>query len=146
MVTLQASNEFGLVSKNRAEFTISATGDTTEGKITTAGVAKENVLELVTQSWKDIFIEARNDDATNTADFRIFATKKFNDSVPATGATFWDVTGTHWEEVHETLALGTTTNLAVQDFVNKGYTYMVVEIESNVAGTDTIVRCIMTQR
>lgn len=146
MVTLQANNEFGLVSRNRAEFTINTAGDFTEGIITTAGIPEENVLELVTQSWKDIFIEARNEDDTNTADFRIYVTKKFNRSVPATGDAFWDVTGVHWEKPFEVLALATNTNIVVQDFINKGYTYMVVTVESNIAGTETIVRAIMTQR
>ncbi len=142
----QRSREFGRILATKAFQTITAAGDLVEGPITTAGTTEENLLEMLTQNWRTIFIEGRNEDATNTASFKFYGTRKWNETIPPTGDTFWDVTEDHWEATisadQDDVATG--TNLTPVVLIDKGYTYVVVTVESAVAATDTICRAILT--
>lgn len=136
--------DFGRVGLTRMYQTITSTGDKLEGSVSVPTAGTTNVLEIVAQNYKNAFIEGRNDDATNTSDWEIFGTRKFNDSVPATGDTFWDVTGAHWESINLQANVTTTTNITVVELVDKGFTYLVVNVTADVAATDTIARAILT--
>lgn len=141
----QRSREFGRILANKMFQTIAAAGDLVEGKITTAGTTEENLLEMLTQNWRTIFIEGRNEDDTNTSTFRFYGTRKYNESVPDTGNAFWDVTGVHWETASaDQAAVATNTNITPVEIVDKGYTYIVVTIQSAVAATETIGRALLT--
>jgi len=140
----QRMKDYGRISNWRMYQTITNTGDLLEGIVSVPTAGTTNILEMVTQNYKSVFIEGRNDDATNTSDWEIFGTRKFNDTVPATGATFWDTTEDHWESLFTSANLTTTTNLAPQEYVDKGYTYMVLNVTADVAATDTIGRAIVT--
>jgi len=146
MVTLQRDVDFGHQKTNawKTSFTINAAGDKTEGAITTVDTTEENVLEIFCQNYKNVFIEGRNNDATNVAEFKTYATRKWQETIPDTGDTFWDVTEDHWELIDTQAAVATTTNTTPQVIVDIGYTYIVVTVESAVAGTDSIVRSIIT--
>jgi len=135
----QRMKDFGRISSWRIYQTISTAGDLLEGNVTVT-TTPTNVLEMVTQNYKNVNIELRNDGSSNTADFVIYHTSKFNDSVPATGNAFWDVTGDHWIAETEIAAVGTDTNAARQEFVEKGWTYVVVTANGNTGSTDVIVR------
>lgn len=121
--------------------TITATGNTTEGPVTLPE-AKTNVLEIVCQSWRQVFIESRNDDPTNTITQTIYGTRKFMESVPAQGDGFWDVTADHWELLDTQSNIATATNGTPKEFVDKGYTYMVVAADgqdgAQASGTVTM--------
>lgn len=141
----QRSQELGRIVPFKAFQTITNAGDTVEGPHTPAGTTEENVLEMLTQNWRHIFIEGRNEDDTNTATFRFYGTRKFNSSVPPTGDAFWTVTGDHWEEAATAqAAVATNTNITPVVLTDKGYTYVVVTIQSAVAATETIARAILT--
>lgn len=109
--------------------TITTSGDTAEGPVTLPEV-KTNVLEIVSQSWRQVFIESRNDDPTNTVTQTIYGTRKFNESVPATGDSFWDVTQSHWELLDTQANIAISTNGTPKEYVDKGYTYFVVAADA----------------
>jgi len=140
----QRFKDYGRVGITRMYQTITTAGDIVEGIVSVPTAGTTNVLEIVAQNFKNVYIEGRNDDATNTSDWEIFATRKFNDSVPATADTFWTTTEDHWESLNTQANLGTETNLVVQEYVDKGYTYLVVNVTADVAATDTIARAILT--
>jgi len=141
----QRMKDYGRISNWRMYQTITTAGDLVEGSVSVPTAGTTNVLEMVTQNYKNIFVEGRNDDATNTSDWVVYATRKFNESVPATGATFWDVTEDHWE-VAETAQsnVAAGANLVPVVLLDKGYTYVVVNVTADVAATDTIARAIVT--
>ncbi len=140
----QRLNDFGRVGLTRMYQTITTTGDKLEGSVSVPDAGVTNVLEIVAQNYKNAFIEGRNDDATNTSDWEIFGTRKFNDSVPAEGDAFWDITGDHWESINTQADVTTNTNITPIELVDKGYTYLVVNVTADVAATDTIARAILT--
>jgi len=141
----QRLKDYGRISNWRMYQTITTTGDLLEGSVSVPTAGTTNVLEMVTQNYKNVFVEGRNDDATNTSDWTVYATRKFNDTVPPTGNAFWDVTGDHWE-IAETAQLDVAAgaNLVPVVLVEKGYTYVVVNVTADVAATDTIARAIVT--
>ncbi len=142
----QRMNDFGRVGLTRMYQTITATGDKAEGDTPATNAAGgTNILEMVGQNWKNVFIEARNEDATNTASFEAFGTRKFNDSVPDSGNAFWDVTEDHWESIEASQDdVATATNITPIEIVDKSYTYIVLNVLAAVAPTDTIARAILT--
>ncbi len=141
----QRMKDYGRISSWRMYQTITTAGDLLEGSVSVPSAGTTNVLEMVTQNYKNVFIEGRNEDATNTSDWIVYATRKFNESVPATGATFWDVTEDHWEEAEtEQSNVTTGTNIVPVVLVDKGYTYVVVNVTGDVAAVDTIARAIVT--
>ena len=141
----QRSQELGRIVPFRIYQTIVTAGDLVEGIHTPAGTTEENLLEMLCQNWRQIFIEGRNEDDTNASTFRFYGTRKFNASVPATGDSFWDVTGVHWETAStDQAAVATNTNITPVELLDKGYTYIVVTIQSAVAATETIARAILT--
>jgi len=142
MVALQRIVDFGLITSLRTTFTINAAADKEEGIITTVDTTEENVLEIPCQNYKSVYIEGRNEDDTNTATFKTYATRKWAEKVAIDGDAFWTVTGAHWELIDTQTAVTTNTNLTTQELVDKGYTYIVVTVTSAVAGTETIVRAI----
>jgi len=140
----QSFKDYGRVGITRMYQTIASTGDTTEGVISIPTAGTTNALEIVAQNFKNAFIEGRNEGPTNTSDWVIYATRQFNDSVPATGATFWDVTEDHWEAVDTQANVVADNNITVVELVDKGYTYLVVNITSDVAVTNNRARAILT--
>jgi len=146
MVTLQRDVDFGHQKTNawKTSFTINAAGDKTEGVITTVDTTEENVLEIFCQNYKNVFIEGRNEDDTNVAEFKTYATRKWQETIPDTGDAFWTVTGVHWELIDTQTGVTTNTNTTPQTLVDIGYTYIVVTVESAVAGTESIVRAVIT--
>jgi len=140
----QRLNDFGRVGLTRMYQTITTTGDKVEGLVSVPDAGVTNVLEIVAQNYKNAFIEGRNEDSTNTSSWEIFGTRKFNDSVPATGDTFWTTTEDHWESIDTQAAVGTGTNITPVELVDKGYTYLVVTVSGDTAATDTIARAILT--
>ena len=141
----QRSQELGRIVPYKIFQTISTAGDLVEGPHTTAGTTQENVLEMLVQNWRHVFIEGQNDDPTNTASFKFWATRKFNASVPATGDTFWDVSEDHWETASaDQDAVATGANITPVILLDKGYTYVVVTAESDTAATLTIARAVLT--
>jgi len=140
----QRLKDFGRVGLTRMYQTITNTGDIVEGVVSVPTAGTTNVLEIVAQNYKHVFIDGRNNDATNTSDWVIYATRKFNESVPATGATFWDVTEAHWITLSTQTDVATTTDITPVDTTDKGYTYYVVNVTADVAATDTIARAILT--
>jgi hypothetical protein len=140
----QRSKDFGRILANRIYQTITTAGDEVEGDISVT-TSETNVLEILAQNWRQVFIEGRNEDATNTSDWGFYGTRKYNESVPPTGNAFWDVTGAHWEEASpDQDAVTTTTNITPITLLDKGYTYIVVTVEGNIAATDTIARAVLT--
>lgn len=121
--------------------TITATGDTAEGPVTLPE-AKTNVLEIVAQSWRQVFIESRNDDPTNTITQTIYGTRKFMESVPAQGDAFWDVTADHWELLDTQSNIAVSTNGTPYLATDKGFTYLVVAADgqdgAQASGTVTL--------
>jgi len=141
----QRSRELGRVVPQKIFQTITTAGDLVEGPVNTGGTTEVNILEMLTQNWRNIFIEGRNADGTNTATFRFYGTRKYNETIPSTGDSFWDVTGVHWETVSaDQAAVGTGTNITPVELVDKGYTYIVVTVQSAIAGTSTILRAVLT--
>lgn len=140
----QRSKDFGRILANRIYQTITTTGDEVEGPIDVPA-AETNVLEILAQNWRHIFIEGRNEDGTATSDWKFYGSRKYNESVPPTGDTFWDVTEDHWEEAsidQDTVATG--TNITPVVLLDKGYVYLVVTVEGSVADTSTIARAVLT--
>jgi len=141
----QRFEDFGRIVPYRMYQTLTATGDTAEGPVTLPE-AKTNILEIVCQSWRQVFIESRNDDPTNLITQTIYATRKFNASVPATGNIFWDVTEDHWELLNTQTDIAVSTNGVPFSLVDKGYTYLVVAADADdgvqAFGTATCVSCV----
>jgi len=137
--------DFGRVGLTRMFQTITTAGDKLEGPIDVPA-AETNVLEIVAQNWKNVFLEGRNEDGSNTSDWKFYGTRKFNDSVPATGDSFWTVTEDHWEPAispdQDTVATG--TNITPVVLTDLGFTYIVVTVEGSGADTSTIARAILT--
>jgi len=135
----QRFKDFGRVALTRMYQSITTAGDLTEGPVTLPE-APTHLLEIVAQNYKSVFIEGRNNDTTNTVTQKIFATRKFNESVPATGNSFWTETADHWELIDTQTDIATTTNAVVKEFVDKGFTYMVVcgDAEDGAFATGTI--------
>jgi hypothetical protein len=117
--------DYGVHTRNAMYQTITTVGDVEEGPITLPE-PETNILEIVAQNHKNIFIEGRNNGADNTVTQKIYGTRKWNASVPATGNAFWTVTGNHWEVVNTQAAINITTNATPVELVDKGYTYLVV--------------------
>ena len=115
----------GRIVPMRAYQSITTAGDLLEGPITLPE-AETNILEIVCQSWRQVFIEGRNEGADNTVTQKVYGTRKFIDSVPPQGDAFWTVTGNHWEVVDTQAAIAVTTNATPVVLVDKGYTYLVV--------------------
>lgn len=140
----QRTKEFGRIVPTKMFQTITDSGDTVEGAIDVPA-SETNVLEILSQNWRNIFIEGRNEDGSNTSDWKFYGTRKYNDSIPASGNSFWDVTGDHWESVSsDQNTVATTTNITPVELVDKGYTYIVVTVEGSGADTSTIARAILT--
>ena len=135
--------ESGRIVPIRIYQTITTAGDTAEGAFD-VGNSEINILEIVVQSWRQIFIEGRNDDGSNTTTQVIYGTRKWNDSVPATGNIFWDITENHWEVLDTQAAIASNTNALPKEFVDKGYTYFVVTQKGSGAGTSIINRAVLT--
>lgn len=142
MVSLQRTVDYGLRTSNRAVFTINTAGDVVEGIITTAGTTEENVLEVACRNYKSVFIEGRNEDDTNVATFKIYATRKWSEAVEEDGSAYLDISGDHWELLDTQAAVTTNTNITPVEFLDKGYVHIVVTVQSSVAATETIVRAI----
>jgi hypothetical protein len=137
--------EFGRVLANKIFQTITTSGDLVEGPHTPSGTTEENLLEMLTQNWRMIHIEGRNEDDTNTSTFRFYGTRKYLETIPPSGDAFWDVTGVHWEQASaDQAAVGTNTNITPVTLSDTGYTYVVVTIQSAVAATETIARAVLT--
>jgi len=141
----QRMKDYGRISSWRMYQTITTAGDLLEGSVSVPTAGTTNVLEMVTQNYKNVFVEGRNEDSTNTSDWIVYGTRKFNDTVPPTGNIFWDITEDHWEEVEATQAnVATGTNIVPVEIVDKAYTYIVVNVTGDVAAVDTIARAIVT--
>ena len=135
--------DFGRVSMNRMYQTITNTGDTAEGAVT-VGTSETNVLEMVAQNFKSFFIEGRNTHGTQTCTFKIYGTRKFIESVPATGDAHWTASGTHWALLNTQSAVAANTNTTPQSFIDAGYTYLLVTAQGSGAGTTLISRAMFT--
>lgn len=138
----QRFQDSGKIIPIRIYQTIATSGDLVEGTVTLTSTESNN-LEIVAQSWRQVFIEGRNDGSTNTADQKIYGTRKFNLSVPDTGDSFWDVTADHWEVVDTQPTIAVSTNSTPVTLVDKGYTYLVVTGLS-ASGTTFISRAVLT--
>lgn len=140
----QRMKDFGRVVPNRIYQTITTAGDEVEGPVDIAD-SETNVLEILSQNWRHVFLEGRNDDGTNTSTWNFYGTRKYNESIPGSGDTFWDVTENHWELVStEQAAVGTGTNITPVTLTDLGYTYIVVTVTGSAAGTATIARAVLT--
>ena len=129
--------DYGVHTRNAMYQTITTVGDVEEGPITLPE-PETNILEIVAQNHKNVFIEGRNDGADNTVTQKIYGTRKWNASVPATGNAFWTVTGNHWEVVDTQAAIAVTTNATPVELVDKGYTYLVVTGDGPTGSVATV--------
>lgn len=134
----QRSKDFGRVNPWRVYQTITTAGDEVEGAVL-IGDTETNVLEILGQNWKVATIESRNEDDTDTADFKIYGTRKYMESIPASGDTFWDVTEPHWQllDTQNTVAVNTNTTPVIHE--NQAYTYYVVTGKATVAAKDVLL-------
>ena len=141
----QRSKDFGRILANRIYQTITDTGDEVEGPIDVPAT-QTNVLEILAQNWRQIFIEGRNEDAVTTSDWKFYGTRKYNEAIPPTEDTFWDVTEDHWEATISTDqdTVATTTNITPVTLLDKGYTYIVVTVEGSAADASIIARAVLT--
>ena len=141
----QRFKDYGRVGITRMYQTIANAGDTSEGVVSVPTAGTTNVLEIVAQNFKNAYVEGRNEGPTNTSDWVVYGTRQFNESVPATGATFWDVTENHWEVAETAQAnVAADANLVPVVLVDLGYTYLVVNVTSDVAATNNRARAILT--
>lgn len=142
----QRFQDYGVHTRNAMYQTITSAGDLVEGAITLPE-AETNILEMVVQNHKNVFIEGRNQDTVNTVTQKIYATRKFNASVPATGNAFWTVTGDHWVAINTQAGIAVSTNATAVELVDKGFTYIVVTGDATdgmqATGTATCVACIV---
>jgi hypothetical protein len=140
----QRSKDFGRVVPIRIYQTETAAGDEAEGPIDVPA-AETNVLEILAQNWRQVFIEGRNEDAVATSTWKFYGTRKYMEAVPPSGNAFWAVTGDHWETASaDQAAVAVSTNITPVELLDKGYTYLVVTVEGSVADTSTIARAILT--
>lgn len=142
----QRFQDSGRIMPMRIYQTITTAGDLSEGPVALPE-AKTNILEIVCQSWRQLFIESRNDDPTNLITQTIYATRKFNTTVPATGNSFWDVTEDHWELLDTQTDIAVATNGTPYEIVDKGYTYVVVAADAEDGAQATsqyIARAVLT--
>ena len=140
----QRAKDFGRVLPTRIYQTETVAGDDAEGPIDVPA-AETNVLEILAQNWRQMFIEGRNEDGANTSTWNFYGTRKYMESVPPTGNAFWTVTGDHWELAStEQAAVATSTNITPVELLDKGYTYLVVTVEGSGADTATIARAVLT--
>ena len=139
----QRMKDFGRISTTRIYQTITTTGDVAEGEFD-VGATETNILEMVSQNFKNFFIESRNADTANTCTFKIYASRKFNESVPATGDAFWTATGIHWYLLDTQAAVAITSNAVVKEYVDKGYNYLLVTAQGSGAGTGVRARAVFT--
>lgn len=136
--------ELGRIVPNRIYQTITTAGDKVEGPIDVPAT-ETNVLEMLTQGWRTLSIEGYNNDGTNTSNWKFYGTRKFNESVPASGDSFWDVTGVHWETASaDQSTIATSTAITSVNLVDKGYTYVVITVAGSGADTSTIARVVLT--
>lgn len=135
----QRFQDSGRIVPMRIYQSITTAGDESEGPIVLPE-PETNILEIVSQSWRTVYLEGRNEDTTNTVTQKIYATRKFNQSVPPQGDTFWTVTEDHWELIDTQTSIGTSTNATPVELVDKGYTYIVVtgDGENGVASSGTV--------
>lgn len=142
----QRSKDFGRLNAWRVYQTVTNATDTVEGAVL-IGDTETNVLEILAQNWKVVTIESRNEDDTDTADFVIYGTRKYMETVPASGDTFWDVTEPHWTalDTQNTVAVNTNTTAVVHE--NQAYTYYVVTGKASVATKDVLLisRAVLSQ-
>lgn len=139
----QRMKDYGRISINRMYQTITTAGDVVEGAAT-VGTSETNVLEMVAQNFKSFFIEGRNTHASQTCTFKIYGTRKFIESVPATGDAHWTATGAHWAILDTQSTVAALTNTTPKEFIDKGYTYLLVTAQGSGSGTTLISRAMFT--
>jgi hypothetical protein len=130
--------DFGRVNPWRIYQTITTAGDVTEGAVL-IGDTETNILEILAQNWKVATIESRNEDDTDLATFVIYGTRKYMESVPPTGDTFWDVTEPHWETIDTQASVAVNTNTTPVVHENQAYVYYVVTGKASVATNDVLL-------
>lgn len=120
----QRFQDSGKIVPIRIYQTITNPGDMIEGAIDLES-SETNMLEMVCQSWRHVFIEGRNDGRAKTTQ-KIYGTRKFNTSVPGAGEEFWNVSEDHWELLETQTDIANSTNADPLILTDKGYTYIVV--------------------
>lgn len=140
----QRMKDFGRLNSWRIYQTITTSGQEVEGPVTVPNT-ETNFLEILAQNYKVATIESRNNGASVTCTFKIYGTRKYMETVPATGTTFWDVTEPHWTLLDTQAAVGTETNATAVVHENKAYTYYVVTAEAASSTTTVIGRAVLSQ-
>ena len=136
--------DFGRLNSWRIYQTITTTGDEVEGSVNIT-TTETNVLEILSQNYKVVTIESRNDDTTDAATFKIYGTRKYMETVPSTGDTFWDVTEPHWSLLNTQAAVAAATNATAVVHENQAFTYYVVTADADANTVDIICRAVLSQ-
>jgi hypothetical protein len=141
----QRMKDFGRLNSWRIYQTITTAGQEVEGTILVPDT-ETNLLEILAQNYKVATFESRNEDDTDTATFKIYGTRKYMESVPATGDAFWLVTGAHWTLLDTQSAVAINTNTTAVIHENQAYTYYVVTGEAaSTKDTLLIARAVLSQ-
>ena len=141
----QRMKDFGRQNLWRIYQTITTTGDLIEGTVLVPAT-ETNMLEIVAQNWKAACFEGRNADVTDTTTFKIYGSRKYMESVPATGDSFWTPSGAHWTLLDTQATVTASTNTTAVVHENKNYTYYLVTAQAApTKDTLTICRAVLSQ-